>query len=284
MRLLFAIPHYYKAREGLYGSERADPEPRRQALAATLLSLHQTFGPLQTTLGHKGERANAGQAAALDIVVCTTVQDHILASLAPDLYLHEICTSHPRLLGYECHRVLRDRLGRYDYYCFLEDDIVISDALFFRKLAWFSDAAGQDCVLQPNRFEVSGSGPVRKLYVDGPLKTGLVDPTLLQSTGRPTLQARVMGEPIHFQLAQNPHSGCFFLNAGQMQQWADQPYFLDRSTEFVGPLESAASLGIMRSFSVYKPAPGNAGFLEVEHHDRRFLEGLVKFPDGFRVH
>ncbi|MDF2797488.1 MAG: hypothetical protein K0R85_232 [Devosia sp.] len=283
MRLLFVIPHYYRAREGLYGSERPDPQPRMQALSATLLSLHQTFGAFQTTLGHRGERANGGLATALDIVVCTTAEDHVLNAVAPDLYQHEVCTAHPRLLGYECHRVMRDRLGRYDYYCFVEDDLVISDALFFRKLAWFSDAAGEHCLLQPNRFEVAGTAPVRKLYIDGPLKPGLVDPALLRSSGRPTLQARVMGEPIHFRLADNPHSGCFFLNAKQMQHWVEQAHFLHRSVEFVGPLESAASLGIMRSFSVYKPAPVNAAFLEVKHHDRRFLEGFVKFPEGFHV-
>jgi hypothetical protein len=38
--------------------------------------------------------------------------------------------------------------------------------------------------------------------------------------------------------------------------------FFDRDTSFIGPLESAATLGIMRAFRIYKPAPEHAAFLE----------------------
>ncbi len=85
-----------------------------------------------------------------------------------------------------------------------------------------------------------------------------------------------MGNEVDFERVDNPHAGCFFLNAKQMQRWTEQPYFLDRSSEFWGPLESAATLGIMRTFDVYKPAVRNAGFLEICHLDPRYL--------GRRVH
>ncbi len=44
----------------------------------------------------------------------------------------------------------------------------------------------------------------------------------------------------------------------------------------IGPLESAATLGIMRSLKIYKPAPENANFLEVEHHGCRFIRLIRK--------
>ncbi len=55
-----------------------------------------------------------------------------------------------------------------------------------------------------------------------------------------------------------------------MAHWAEQSYFLDGSAAFFGPLESAATLGLMKTFDVYKPARQNAGFLEVEHLDLRY--------------
>ena len=47
----------------------------------------------------------------------------------------------------------------------------------------------------------------------------------------------------------------------------------------VGPLESAATLGVMRTFRVYKPADANAAFLELEHTGSGFLN-RIKPPTG----
>ena len=67
-----------------------------------------------------------------------------------------------------------------------------------------------------------------------------------------------------------------------METWARQPYFLDRDTRFVGPLESAATLGIMRTFRVYKAAVESAGFLEIEHFGTSFLGQLRRRGDAGR--
>ena len=57
-----------------------------------------------------------------------------------------------------------------------------------------------------------------------------------------------------------------------MKHWASQPDFLDRDTSFIGPLESAATLGIMRNFKVYKPVSAYANFLEIQHFGSNFLK------------
>jgi hypothetical protein len=88
---------------------------------------------------------------------------------------------------------------------------------------------------------------------------------------QPELTGKIMGTPVPFRRPLNPHSGCYFLNASQMAYWAKQPYFLDRDTSFIGPLESAATLGVMRTFRIYKPAPSMAAFLEIEHAGTGFL-------------
>jgi hypothetical protein len=74
----------------------------------------------------------------------------------------------------------------------------------------------------------------------------------------------------------NPHSGCFFLNARQMEHWAAQRHFLDRDSRLIGPLETAATLGVLRTFKIYRPAPINADFLEVQHFGTDYLRQLVR--------
>ena len=80
---------------------------------------------------------------------------------------------------------------------------------------------------------------------------------------RPRLEAEFLGDKLVLSRVNNTHGGCFFLNRRQMEHWAGRPYFLDRDTSFAGPLESAATLGITKTFRVYKPARENAAFLEV---------------------
>jgi hypothetical protein len=92
---------------------------------------------------------------------------------------------------------------------------------------------------------------------------------------RPELSANHLGVPIHFVGAKNPRSGCYFLNAAQMEHWSRQPYFLDRDTSFIAPLESAATLGVMRAFRLYKTRPDAASFLEIEHYGSEFLRLMV---------
>lgn len=283
-RVLFTIAHYYAAsRDGKYGSTRASArEARRDALARTIAGLHETVAQPQSLVhgpSHGFLAANDEDATTVDVVVCTTGDDHLVADLdlAPGAFEHHATRADPKLLGYECHAMLRDRAAEYDWLCYLEDDIAIEDPLFFTKLDWFAGWAGPDSVLQPNRFETSERAPVRRLYVDGepvsPGKVGFVP----DRSDRPWISAETLGRRMWFGRVVNAHSGCFFLTRAQMQAWAGRPDFLDRATAFVGPLESAATLHLLRQFRVYKPARSNAAFLEVRHLHRRYLDTMLEF-------
>ncbi len=246
-----------------------------------LAALHQVFGRRQGLIDAANKRmveANDRLKSAIDVVVCTTGDDHLLGETHAGLCQHHRTRAEPLLLGYECHEVLRQALGRYDFYCYLEDDLLLSDPLFFQKLAWFSGVAGEGALLQPNRFEIAPEGQLNKLYCDGNIVDPRISPRFQNRADRPRLEASLMGQTFAFQRVDNPHSGAFFLNAAQMTQWAGQPYFLDRATGFWGPLESAATLGIMRCFRVYKPARENAGFLEIQHLDPRLIDRLRLAP------
>jgi len=222
---------------------------------------------------------DASTGAEVDIVICTAGDDHCLAELKlpPALYEHRPCTCEPKLLGFECHAALQERLGGYDYYCYLEDDLVLHDQWFFAKLDWFAAHSGNGSLLQPNRFEISRAPLLPKLYVDGNMTERAI--RRFQDVGQdPEIVGTFLNTPLRFRRTLNPHAGSFFLSAEQMQHWASQPYFLDRDTSFIGPLESAATLGVMRTFQIYKPAPPFAAFLEIQHSGSAYINVARKLP------
>jgi 2-polyprenyl-3-methyl-5-hydroxy-6-metoxy-1,4-benzoquinol methylase len=212
------------------------------------------------------------QPFLVDIVVCASGSLHLLdkITLTPDSYRREVTEVEPMYLPFECQRVLSEALGSYDYYCYVEDDIVVNDPLLFAKLSWFTDQVGPTCLLQPNRFEVASSpmAAAAKVYIDGPC--GDAASRFQDTSIEPELTLAGFGESIRFVRPGNPNSACYFLDAEQMQMWTARPDFFDRDVSFVGPIESAASLGVMRTFRVYKPSWENAGFFEVEHRDARW--------------
>lgn len=295
MKVLVTIPHFFNpAGNGVYGSTGPETERRAAVLGRTLTGLHQTLGPRQAFLlwleksilpatGCNGKlaRVNRQAAAQVDIVVCTTGNKHLLDKIPRlhRLFRHQPLECDPMLLGFGCHRILRSALGRYDYYCYLEDDLWIQDPLFLQKISWFNAQFGDDAVLFPHRYEVSGVEPVDKLYIDGPVRADFTARWQDVNDQR-LLRAEHLGRPLHFIRWANPHSGCFFLNARQMERWVASPEFSSLDCSFAGPLESAASLGVMKHFRIYKPAAENAGFLELQHLHPRYLGHALQFSSG----
>jgi hypothetical protein len=288
-RVLFVIPHFYAQGNGFYGSTGSDVEVRIRCLEKVISGLHQSLGSrqafllsLQQHVPGKGNghliRANDSYSSSVDVMICTTGENHLLGHLGSlNKMLHHVeVTSEPIKLGFACHEVLRQQLGKYDWYCYLEDDLLISDALFFSKLEWFLKEFGEEVTLSPHRFERSMNESVHKLYHDG-----LVRPDFTAAwqdiTDQQYLSSEQLGMNMRFERWPNPHSGCFFLNARQMEQWASKPFFGDYDSSFAGPLESAASLGIIKTFRQYKPSPVNAAFLELEHLHPRYLGEALKF-------
>ena len=283
MRLLFAIPHYC-ARIGTssaqYGSRTHGPVERGNALGRSISSLHQQFGRSQAMI-HVGQRrtvsANQSMWHDLKVLVVTTGESHALAeSKLPGELYEQICDDGPASeLGFRCHQLLADRGDDFDYCCYLEDDLIIRDPWWFDKLAWFNRHVGQDKLLMANRFEVSTELAYKKVYLDGDLATHVTKPFQDVSI-QPELRSTMLGRSIRFVRPLNPHSGCFFLNREQMRVWTAQPALGVAVSDFIGPLESAATLGVMQTFDLYKPAPENANFFEIEHHGSQFIRKIRK--------
>jgi hypothetical protein len=280
MRALVTVLHVYNpGGSQRYSSSLPDPAPRVEALRTCLRSLRAAFSPesMVANLGHKTVTTHALQdAVQLDIVICTAGDMHLLDRIDNaelPLRLHQ-SDAEPMLAGFDCRQVLAEGLGTYDFYCYIEDDIIVSDPMFFAKLRWFDRLMGSECLLQPNRFELGDGGRPPKIYIDGPIDH---DATRLRQEvrDRPESTLYALGREVRFIRPLNPHSACYFLNATQMQCWASRPDFNERDVSFVGQLESMATLGIMMTFRVYKPAPENATFLEVRHLDSRWWQRVA---------
>ena len=277
-RILVAIPHFYRqGADQRYGSGSDQPQQRLNALVRCLAGLHQSLGSRHGVLEVANRRAlpaNDAIKTELDVVVCTTGAHHLMDRFkpVPGLYRHEVTEAEPMRLVYECHRVLREARGRYDYYAYMEDDLVIHDALFLEKLTAFNNEAGPRALLQPNRYEVALGRPFDKFYVDGDLSRDVVTRFVDFGDGEPIQRTTAaFGRTILFERTLNPHSGCFFLNAAQLETWLACSAVVEGRADFIGPLESAATLGLMQSFAVYKAASECAGYLEIEHGGTRFL-------------
>jgi hypothetical protein len=288
-KALFVIPHFCCKGNGFYGSTSGDTAGRISILERVIGGLHVALGSrqafllwLQQHVPGKGNghviNANDAFRSVVDVVVCTTGEHHLIRGLRipQNLYRHQPTDAEPMRLGFACHEVLRKAIGNYNWYCYLEDDLLITDPMFFSKMEWFVKEFGEETTLTPHRFERSLSEPAHKLYHDGSVRSDFTA-AWQDVNDRQFLDADALGASIRFERWPNPHSGCFFLNARQMESWASKPWFGDGDSSFAGPLESAASLGIIKTFRQYKPSPKNAAFFELEHLHPRYLGEALKF-------
>jgi hypothetical protein len=289
MRILVTIPHFHNPKGGgAYGSTGAESARRAEALSATIAGLHQNLGPRQAFLYCLHEpvpgrgngrllKVNSQAASGLDIAVCTVGDSHLINNLSVPrgMYHHQPVNADSMKIGFACQQILQAHLGKYDFYCYLEDDLLIEDSYFFQKLEWFARTFGNENLLLPHRYETAVNEPLHKLYIDGPVKPDFTA-KWQDVSDRRELFSEYLGKPISFERWSNPHSGCFFLNPSQMERWTKSPIFQDGDCSFAGPLESAASLGIMKIFRIYKPSMANAGLFEIQHLHNRYLGVALK--------
>jgi hypothetical protein len=283
-RILIVMPHYYFNGETATAVNRstqaAAREERLRALVAAVSSLHQALGGGTYGLDH-GERKAwpmvQREPHALDLVIVTTGDAHLIGELAPlqNLFRHHATTAEPEMLGFECHKLLRDARGRYDYYGYVEDDIVLVDPLFLRKRRLFDQKFGPQALLQANRYEASPLAPVHKLYVDYRLNPR-VTARYQNLADMPRLELPFLDDIIAFERTPYPSAGCFFLNDEQLAIFAGSPHFLDGDVSYLSPLDSAVTLSVMKTFRVYKPVLDQAWFLEVLHASPRWIGSVTQ--------
>ena len=291
MRLLFAVVHYFKPGNGRHGSLAADPQPRIDAIRQLILQIHRLYGQPAAVLNHCERRVDGVEdgGGLIDLRVCVRGDCHVLDHLddLKGLFQPVACeTEDPRCLGFAAQKVLvevsqqAESSGQpYDYIAYLEDDIVLNDAEFFLKLRLFSRTFGGQYLLMPNRIEtLEFQGQLRRFYIDGHYNPAAS--VQYRKSIDTNFSMQHLGEWVRFEQPSNLHSGCFFLNRDQVHRFAASGHAGVVDTSFHGPLESAATLAMLKTFQLLKPALSNGRFLAVEHGGRNFMGLVQSLPHG----
>jgi hypothetical protein len=204
---------------------------------------------------------------SLELVVNALKGRHVVAGLPA--YLRERVTVReqegiePLFLGFEAQEEFAARAGEFDWFMFLEDDLVLADSLLLEKLTFFNEAAPPDAVLLPHRFELFEG---RKIRIDLRSKrrageTGIVNRLTVIEAG-----------DWRFAEFENPHSGVYCLSQAQLRRWLATGRRWKGTSSYYGPLESAATGSLEECFRLYKPHPDTIGFLEIRHLGTKYAE------------
>jgi len=260
------------------GSGGNDPDERVDIISNAILSFKNLFGfqqGLHDFVNNKIIPVNHHEQASIATVICTSGKYHLVDKLKGKNveFSHIETDDKPTNLGFACHQILKDNVNNFDYFCYIEDDMIIHDPYFFWKLEWFNKNVGNDYILQPLQYEISKKAIVKKLYIGATIPEHWTKKHR-KFDGLNNISLHYLNREIIFCPAKNPHSGAFFLNNEQFQKWISMPYFLDGDSSFIGPMESAATLGIMKCFIPYKPCSEFANFFEIQHGDSRYINNL----------
>jgi hypothetical protein len=276
MRLLVTIAHYCKQADDAsnphkLGSLRA-PLSRIAAFNAQLVSLHRYFGPRRlSVVPDDPQGRSAKNDDVLDIVVMTAREANLLKWIGIDAssYSVEYFDGPPMMLPFEAQRIMRERAGQYDFYAYLEDDLIIDDPAFISKIAWFAGEFGPRTLLMPIRYEIASTGTPAKVSISVRLTDESSRPYHRPDLA-PVLRGRWNGTKHSFRIPNNPHAGCYVLTDEQLRLWVKQSTFYDRDTSWIGPLESAATYAPGKVFGLYMPAEPDPWFLQIEHFGTRY--------------
>ncbi|MBR7621258.1 hypothetical protein JKL49_17825 [Phenylobacterium sp. 20VBR1] len=282
MRILVTIAHYFSAeansRHSSTNERRRDD--RQRAIEEVICAYRGQFGTSTTMdVGTKSFQPGVGSDDDIDIIAVTTSEKHLLTPEFCRQYgvkVAKLELENPRMLGFSAQQIIAERANRYDLFVFSEDDLRINDPSFFSKLFWFNQTYGQKRVLFPNRIEWNRRAPTLKTYIDGDLNAKIADNMNAFVSDDDTLYGAPLGRQTVFRRARNPHSGYFALTRDQLNYWMRQPHWMDRDVGFISPLESSATLGVAKTFSIYKAYGRSSSFLEIEHMDNGFSN--LKMP------
>jgi len=288
VKVLFVIPHFYRGMgvNTRYASHSVlKKEQRIQALDRLIFQIYGLFGAMHIgTLDHANARLTPLRSVTqfeFDIVICTTGRNHLLYDIScPASYYHQVdIESEPILLGFAAQKMMLELSGQYDYYCYLEDDIIINDPYFFVKLDYFNSQAPERHLLLPQRYETPWiQGKLKKYYY-----SKLYSDLGYHKQGEkvPAYRFDFLGKTIKLKQPGLVHAGCYFLTARQFDLLAETEAFANHEGILLdNALDAAASNAIGRHFIVFKADVDNMDYFEVEHGVGNMFDQIMLGPDG----
>ena len=289
MRVNVCIPHFIKehadatANPNGYGSLRQGATLGRSLAMgrciSSLLSLQRDAKTARLNIAKKQIEhwSNGNPTLEINITVVTDGRhrlNDVLQQFGSRVQVLDVDLDDPRQLPLACRDHLINTDDGADLLAYLEDDLVINDPEFFDKQRWFLEKTNHHFCLMPHRYERCNNGNLDKLLVDGPLTPSFIEQFAKPRTN--AAQGSYKGaEAVSFDITDNPHSGMFVVSASQASTL--RTGYLPRSG-FVGPLETAATLTVLKTFPVMKTNLNNWMFLRVEHGHPSFLHYLNKLP------
>jgi hypothetical protein len=170
----------------------------------------------------------------------------------------------PMFIGFRIQDEFSNHIDAFDWFLFIEDDIILHDSYLLEKLNTFNQQCGDNqAVLLPNRYEMwQGT----KHYIDLTIEEELMWDRL----------SVVEIHGVKYAECSNPHSGFYCLSRAQMKRWLQSGRIWKNQNIMVGPLESAATFSLLECFSLYKPHPCNLNFLEIRHYDTKYSQMCLK--------
>jgi len=203
----------------------------------------------------------------MTIVINTCPNRHLVRYL-PD-YLTKVVQTiehrvvDPALVEFLAQDIFIDRRDNFDWFFFLEDDILINDSYLLEKLTFFNNSTLRpSMLLTPHLFEMLDG---RKYYVN------LLWPEYKEAKECAwNALASFYLSHVKFGECDRPHCACYFLNREQLELWRNSGRRWNNQTIYIGPIESAASFCLFEVFTVYKPHRDNLHFLEVQHWDTKY--------------
>lgn len=292
-RVRVVVPHFY--REGNqkigYGSSRSGTRLARQlALGRCLGSLLALGRQSQDLILNPAEemleitppiRDTSTRLAGVEVELHVFVSgshylQELINQLSDRLTVHHLDLDDPMELPLAASRWLCRHPEPADLHLYFEDDLVIQDQRYVDKLVWFTARTQHRYVLMPHRLEPCVTQAPMRLYVDGPVKpVGQEKPVWSDQDQEQARGTYWDGRSVGFAEASNPHSGSFCLSEPQRQRLLSSDA---EPTDFVGPLETAATGTVLGHFPVWKAVWAERDFLWVEHGHPSFLLHLGVLP------
>lgn len=288
LKIRIVIPHYCSEQGSIqnYGSTRPGDRDKRIVGLGRALGALRSFILQQSTndyifnhaprpgpflLDRLKQGPQRPRPIELEVLVCVTEDAWLkgaLEAFARTIRGVRFELKTPIELGLVARDLLINTDPIADLSMYMEDDLVINDPLFFDKQFWFISRANDQAVLMPHRYELDfdDEGVSRRLFVDGCID----EPASACFPWRPqanAAQGKFCEEPVSFDLANNPHSGCFVLSSSQVLRLRNQGI---PAKQWIGPLETAATFTPAHCFPVYKPSLSCRDFLTIEHAHHSF--------------
>lgn len=180
----------------------------------------------------------------------------------------------PRYVGFKAQDQFAERVDDFDWFLYVEDDVVIHDSSYLDKLAFFNRHTPPEALLLPHRYEMNQG---KKIVIDsGPIGSPEERPPMEESPWN-RLSEIALGELTFVEFA-NVHAGQYCLSQQQLRHWLKSGRHWYGRHVWARPEDTVVTACLFEAFTLYKPHPANRNFFEVQHWDVKYSQRIEQQP------